>query len=475
MKRSLGAMLLLACALLIPSLATAAPIKAFVTEFNVTPPETGGLKSSLQILLSSRIASEEISLTSATVDADVIVTGSYTQIGKVFSLDAVARLASGKTVASAFEQGESLDDLIPALGRISARLRGEIVKGVQAREVAPARAVLAPAPAREPSSEIVRQEFPKGSTSERIDGAQVSLAPVGPKEYLITDGDTLRLYRQGDKLKPVAEAKLSVRLKALAVDTVTDEAGKTLAYLSVIDSEVPASRIYAVANDKLQLVAENLPYLFRSVALNGGPKRLYAQEMGRTEDYYGDVFEASFADGSVKLKNPIKMPRYGNIFNFNTFRDAAGKTLTTVFSETGYLLVYNDQGEEIWRSSDKFGGSETYFQRRDKESERLTANPFRTRFIDQRIGVTDQGEVMVPQNSGFLVLGNQRSYSKYSVITFVWNGSSLEERWRTKLNQNYLSDFYFDAKTRDLVLLEVVQKSGLFGKGGSAVRVIRAE
>ena len=58
MKKTIVAFLLLACAFAIPSWASAAPIRAYVTEFTTTPPESGGLKATLQTLLASRMASE---------------------------------------------------------------------------------------------------------------------------------------------------------------------------------------------------------------------------------------------------------------------------------------------------------------------------------------------------------------------------------------------------------------------------------
>ena len=188
------------------------------------------------------------------------------------------------------------------------------------------------------------------------------------------------------------------------------------------------------------------------------------------------MYEASIIDKGVKLSNPIKMPRFANIFNFNLFRDQSGKSYLTTFSDSGYLLVYSSEtGEELWRSTDKFGGSETYFQRRDWENERTNMTPFRTRFLDQRITVTEKGEILVPQNSGFFVLGNLRSYSKYSVVNFAWNGSSLEEKWRTKQSQNYLADYSYNPATKELVLLEVAQKDTFGGKGGSVVRLLGIE
>ena len=472
MKRPLAATLILLGSLLIPLSAPAATIRAYIADFTVSPADSGDLKTTLQRLFASRLSGDGLSAVDTPAEADIIISGSYTLLGKMFSLDAFARNAAGKQLAAAFEQGDSLDSLIPAVGKISSKLKGDIVKQYRQSSSAP------PAPVvKAPASEIVRKETTPGWTSQRIAGEQSSLASWGTRDFLVSEENAVRLYRQDAKLVLVAEATLPIRHKIVAIDaTGPDRDGKVLAFVTIIDRETPASRIYAVQNDTLKLVSEDLPYFFRAVALNGGTKQVYAQQMGRTEDYYGDVFEASYAEGAgVKLKNPIKMPRFANIFNFNMFRDPSGKSYLTAFSESGYLIVYSDSGEELWRSGEKFGGSETYFQRRDSDNERAAGTPFRTRFIDQRISVTDKGEILVPQNTGFFVLGNARSYSKYSMVSFTWTGATLEELWRTKQSQSYLADYSFQPGSRELVLLEVAQKGGLASKGGSLVRVIRAE
>jgi len=474
MKKSTVAILLLACALLIPSLATAAQIRAYVAEFTVTPPDAGGLKSTLQTLLSSRMASDAITPVATPSEADVIVSGSYTQLGKVFSLDAVARVTSGKTLATVYEQGENQDDLIPAIGRISAKLKAELAQRYPQAAVA--------SPTASPQAQAAQSAVTLGNTlwlSKRIVGAQAALAPgltrAEGREFFVAENHALRLYRQENTLKLLAEVEFPLREKVIAIDSVgPDQNGNPRVYVTIMDGEAPASKIFTFEGARLKQVATKLPYLFRAIALNGGTNRIYAQQMGISEDFYGDLFEISDTGAKIELKNPIKLPRYANIFNYNSVSGPDGKSFPTVLSSDGYLIVYSDAGDEIWRSTEKFGGSETYFQR-EIGNVRDPSEKIRWRFIDQRITVTRNGEVMVPQNSGFFVLGNARSYSKYSLVSLTWNGSSLEERWRTKLSQNYLADYYLDQQAREIVLLEVVQKEGIFGKGGSAIRVIRAD
>ncbi|MBU5635755.1 hypothetical protein KOM00_03305 [Geomonas sp. Red69] len=492
MKRSLVAILIIVGTLLAAAAASASTIRAYIAEFTVSPTDNGNLKNTLQRLLATRLAGDGIVTVDTPAEADVIVSGSYTTLGKMFSLDAIAKSTGGKQLSTAFEQGESMDALIPAVGKISGKLKGDLAKQFQATapalpaapvEVpskAPRAEIERPAAAQEmvkaPSSEIVHNEATPGWISQRLSGVYSGVATWGTKEFVAADDKGIHLYRPGAKLDLVTEVILPDRMKILALDAMGPEAsGRVLVFVTIMDRENISSRIYALQNDVFKLVAEDVPYMFRTIAPYGGSKKLYAQQMGRTDDFYGDVYEASIVDKGVKLSNPIKMPRFANIFNFNQFRDQSGKSYLTTFSDSGYLLVYSDTGEELWRSSDKFGGSETYFQRRDWENERTNMTPFRTRFLDQRITVTEKGEILVPQNSGFFVLGNLRSYSKYSVVNFVWNGSSLEEKWRTKQSQNYLADYSYNPASKELILLEVAQKGTFGGKGGSVVRLLGIE
>jgi hypothetical protein len=471
MKRTLLATIILLGMLLVPLAASASTIKAFVDEFTFSPPGSADLRIPLKTLLISRISGDGIAAVEKASEADVVVSGSYTQLGRIFSLDAVVKSAAGKQLGSAFEQGEAPDGVIPSVGKVAAKLKEEILKGARPTSAAQLPAVAAPSAAAVPA-----QQAPPAWVSQRLVGAQSCLTLAEGNLLLTANDKTIKLYRKEETLKLVAEAEIAHLQKIISIDSISDREGRILAFVSIVQAEAATSRVYLVEPNGLKLLGENVPYLFRSVALYGGPRKIYAQQLGRGAEYYGDVYEASYdRNARVELKNPIKMPRFANIFNFNMFRDQSGKPYLAAFSEGGYLIVYSDQGEELWRSDDKFGGSEGYFLRRDSENERFFNNPNAPRFLDQRISVTDHGEIIVPQNSGFFVVGNSRSYSKYSMVALTWNGASLEERWRSKQTQNYLADYFYDAASRDLTLLEVAQREGVFGKGASVVKVIRPE
>ena len=275
MKRSLVAILFLAGTLLAATAASASTIRAYIAEFTVSPADNGNLKSTLQRLLATRLAGDGVVTVDAPAEADVIVSGSYTTLGKMFSLDAIAKSAGGKQLSAAFEQGESMDVLIPAVGKISGKLKGDIVKQFpqaatalpEAAAKAPRADIVRPAASAElvkaPSSDIVRSEGTAGWISQRLSGIYSGVATWGTKEFVAADDKGIHLYRPGSKLDLVTEVALPDRMKILALDAMGPEAnGRVLIFVTIMDRENISSRIYALQNDTLKLVAEDIPYMF---------------------------------------------------------------------------------------------------------------------------------------------------------------------------------------------------------------------
>jgi len=216
----------------------------------------------------------------------------------------------------------------------------------------------------------------------------------------------------------------------------------------------------------------------RAIGLAGGPLKLYAQEQGRgDEQYYGDVYEAVLQGKKIVKKAKIVMPRYGNLYSFNQFKQQNGELLTVVYHENNYLVVYDKDQKEVWRSNDAFGGSELFYQVEDLDRVRVYGDKYRWYFMNQRIQVTAKQEVLVGKNEGFYVLGNARMYKKGAVYSLYWNGAALEEVWRTKDTQNYMPDFWFDETKSQLLLLQKTQREDVLTrtKGATALQIKKVE
>jgi hypothetical protein len=500
-KRSVALVALFCILVAVPALA--AQVRVFVADMNAIGAQNkDDMKATLQTLLSSRLTSDRIIAVGSAAEADAVVTGTYVTIGKVFSVDALAKTAAGKTLTRAFVQGEGQDELIPAVGKLAEKLSAELGKIYAAGQLSPSAAVAVqpvPVALSAPKSDFIKNEqqvrpapvseFIKpseydrngsgGWQSKRLNGAANQMAigknlPDGSREIFLSEDRRLSFYRQGADMKLVAETEFMHSEKILSLDTIEGSDGAVDIYVTIVRSDELASQVWQVQGDKLVKVAEKLPYFFRSFSLAGGPKKLYAQAMGRDADFYGDIAEANRVGSRINLKNPVKMPRFGDLYSFNQFRDRDGKTYSVVINSDGYLIVYDQGLIELWRSNDKFGGSELFFQKEDANP-RVNGDKFRTIFMNQRVQVTDKGEVLVGKNDGFWVMGDARSYKKGAVYNMFWNGSSLEEKWRTRDTQNYMPDYYYDAARNELLILQTVQRNGFNTRGASSLAIKKVE
>lgn len=489
---------LLVLAVAVPSFA--AQVRVYVAEVNAVGVQNRDeMKLTVQTLLASRLSNDQVIAVGSAAEADVLVTGTYVTIGKVFSVDALARTTTGKTLARSFVQGEGQEELMPAIAKLAEKLAaelGRIYAGARPAATTVVGSVVTP-PLPSSSSDIIKNEQIRpapvgdiiktkdersagGWQSKRLTGAANLMATGrslsdGSRELFLAEAGRLSYYRQSSDMKLVAETTFNADEKVISLDTIEGNDGNVDIYVTIIQSGEPSSRVFQVKGDALVQVADKLAYYFRSINLAGGSKKLYAQAMGRDTDFFGDVYEATRSGSTITLGKSIKMPRFGTIYGFNQFRDSEGKVMTVAFTPDGYLAVYDPALKELWRSNDKFGGSELYFQREDLDNVRVTGERYRWIFMNQRIQVTASGDVLVGKNDGFWVLGNARSYKKGAVYCMAWNGSSLEEKWRTKDTQNYMPDYVFDESRNELLLLQTVQRSNLGTRGASAVAIKKVE
>lgn len=471
--------------LLLVQVASAGQIKAYVSAFNVVGvANRDEMKETLQDLLASRLNSENILVVDSAAVADVILASRYSVAGGLFSIDSVVRNSAGAVVGRAFEEGEHQGQLIPAVGKLVPKLQAMITKAFSPDAAQPAPPAVpgvalkkAIVPVDVINVQQPGQNAHAGWLSQRLPGMYTGIAPGralenGEREIYVVDGHNLKLYRQGKDLKLIAEASLRTEEQILGIDTADlDGDGVPEAYLTVFNGDALVSQIWSGSGTTLKRIASNLPYYFRGIALNGQDKKIYAQQLSIRADFFGDVCEVARSGAVLELKNPLKLPRFATIYNFNQFTDSQGNRFFVVLNEDGHLLVSDHNGEELWRSKEKFGGTELFFKRKDLSDVRYSSEPFRWIFLQQRLVVTRDGEIITPQNSGFWSIGNSRSYSSSVIDAFSWNGSSLEKKWHTRESENYVADYYYDPVQQELVSLEVVKHGGMFDKGASVVSI----
>jgi hypothetical protein len=473
----------------VSGIASAGPIKTHVAEFTVTDgPNSDNLKRTLQGILSSRLSPELVMLVEKPDQAECLVIGSYALFGKMFSLDVIIKNRGNGSLAKVYEQGEGQENVIPALGRLAQKIDAELAK--MPAPALPTTASPSPSPAAlqmpVKGKYVVRTEpsitdSPGSWSSAPLDGVFSSIAmgrtrSSGERELFIAGEQRIQAYLKGSDLKLVAETSIPVSGKILSIDTADlDRDGSPELYVSIIDREAPRSRVYQFDGTALVLIAENLPWFFRGIGHDAFSRTIYAQELKSGSNYYGDVTELSKSGARFTTKSPLKLPPPGNIFNFTRLSGTAGKDNFVVMDEDGHLVVCSLDGTEGWKSSDKYGGSESFIKSESHTSARSTRDLNRRTFLEQRMILLKDGTLIVPRNEGTFNFGNIRAFDKHTLFAFEWTGAVLKEKWHTRPSPGYLADYAFDQTSGEVLRLEVVLKPGMFNKGKSVISISRVD
>ena len=329
--------------------------------------------------------------------------------------------------------------------------------------------------------ELSTKESQGNWSSAPLDGAFSSVAmgrtlPSGERELFIADQRSIRAYLKGSELKLVAELTVPAPGKILAIDTADlDRDGSPELYVSIIDRESPGSRVYRFDGTAFVMIAENLPWFFRGIGNDVISRKIFVQELENGDKFYGDVKELVKSNKGFEAKNNLKLPRSGNIFNFNRLKEAPDKSNYILIDEDGYLVIYTPDGSEVWKSSEKYGGSESFFKAESQKHQRTTGDLQRWKFLEQRIMLLNDGTLLVPHNEGTFSIGNNRAFNKHTLFAFGWTGAVLKEKWHTRQSPGYLADYAFDQATEEVILLQVTKKAGLFTKGTTVISINRIE
>lgn len=452
--------------------ANAAPLKVFIaTATAVGTANREELQLTIKTLLTTRLNRGAIATVESAAEADCVVTLSYVVAGRTFSLDAVAA-SGGKTRSTLFVEGEHPGGLISGVGKLADKLAAELPKDQTVQAASSA------AP-----GDIVRiNETTVGTRaswrSQPLSGAfnlitAGSSNPDGSRDVFLADNRRLIHYRQGKDFRLISEKELKVYEKIVSIDVIQAGSGSLELYLTVVRNDQPASQIWQLNGDALQLIAGDLPYYFRALSLSGGARKLYVQKSGVERFFTNEVFEAERHGAEIKLKNLIKLPLAATIYSFNQFADKNGMQHTVTYSPENKLVVFDSDQRELWRSSETYGGSELFLEK-PSLTESSGKEAVQT-YMNQRILVTPGGDVLVGKNDSLWFLGKKSNYSNGTVFCLSWSGDHLEAKWHTRVAEYYMPDFFYDDKQKELLQLELVSRQHILSKGSTVLTVRKVD
>jgi len=167
---------------------------------------------------------------------------------------------------------------------------------------------------------------------------------------------------------------------------------------------------------------------------------LLGQKRGISDLFFPGIYELAWSNGSYESKDKVSLPKAITIFGFAT-GDVMnnGNESAVAFGKDDRLKVFSHSGEKIWKSDERFGGSNNFLLKTPDSNKRV--------FLSQRVFITDLNrdsnyEVTVVKNhstTGHL-FRQSVVYNGAKIVSLFWDGLGLTPNWSTRKVSGYFSD-----------------------------------
>lgn len=328
-----------------------------------------------------------------------------------------------------------------------------------------------------------RQELPfKGQAL-----AAGELTGDGTIKLVMSDGQNLYLYDlQKNGINPLVTLPGRTSDNVIWLD-VADINGNGVAEIFVTNYTLDGQlRSYVVEyqGGKFVRISDDVPLHFRVLQGPDGKPELYAQSAGNRQPYDGPV-RRYISQGNRYLPAAaaaLGLPKaFPNIHGFavgDLEGDGVPKTL--VLDHQDYLRIYDRGGGEIYRSSDRFGGSELVLEYDPTKSSSASHSGatgiqalqamIQGRMLFYAAPGTGKKQLVVPRNTpstGYLF--KTRLYDKGKIYGLAWDGVGLQEVWQTRELPGYVADYALvdPDGSGNLKLVALVVQTNLLGMGKS--------
>lgn len=285
----------------------------------------------------------------------------------------------------------------------------------------------------------------------------------GRVEIAVSDGQDIYVYRFTDGiLRQLWTHRGGVSDDHLALDIADmDGDGRGEIYVTNFRNGHMASFVVEYDGEGFVNVFGPSILMFRVLEMPDGKKRLLTTTVGANSPYSGTINEYAWKDGNLEMVGPAGLP--------DTIKDPYGFVIVDVVPEqdklTGedeeekagepepeivwvddddYVQVLDiDDGERIWKSPDRYGGYDTFFEPEHKEYILPNTDPrgkVKGNLI-VREGPGGDKYVVLTKNLAMLYVTRRfRGYSGAEIHALSWDGKDMAELWSIKPINGYLAD-----------------------------------
>ena len=416
------------------------------------------------------------------VGADYIILGSLTKVGDYISLDSrLLCLTEDKPPLGVFTQTKGIDDAMTKIGDFAQDIGNKILGR---------RTMTGRAQPGSRSSNILRE--PKLDT-EGFRRSQVFNFEVrgldigdvdgdGKNEVVIMDRNSLYVFRyDGEKLSLFQKIEAGYEYDFLTLDVAdVNHNGHAEIIVTAVVGDDLRSLILEFEEGKFRKIAEKSGWFFRVLEHPKEGAVLVGQVMSSEGIPSGPIYKMAWKKKTYEKGAKIPFPKNTNIFGI-AMGDVRGigKPDYVYFDQYEHLNIATEDGKEVWRGRERFGGTNNFYDTKKKQVEAYhqgESPPWRV-YLPGRILVKDlegQGvpQIIVNKNefASGMIWERVKSYEKAEIYNLIWEDNRLQTNWKTKEIKGYIADYQVkEVGTRgeeELVLAVNLVEEGTSGPSG---------
>jgi hypothetical protein len=424
--------------------------------------------------------------------ADYVILGSLTVFGDSVSIDAkILDVNKEKELITAFNQSKGMDEVIPTVNKFAQDINAKIM----------GRYVRAPVYAKVPEEE--EKVGPKGliRVKESLQEKEIGHAQAfrtgivgldvgdvdgdGKSELVFIDSNTVYIHKWTEnkfaEFRSI-KGRWSPNYVYLSVADL-DGNGRAEIYVSNLSESGLSSFVLEWQSGDFATIAKGQRWFFKVVDIPGKGKTLIGQSRITGGGFTRYIYILKREGDSFVKGERLRLPAMANIFNFTQGNIADKNEIQTLIlsPETEFLFLFDENGEEIWRSDNEFGGIDTHMvvPGPDEGGERWIH--FSSPIIVLDIDNDGLNEVVICKNKSSVgrITEKDRAFSSGKLHFLSWDKVDLATKWETKkmsgaITGYSLKDVDNDGNIEVVIAVALRSKSvvGRFRRSGRSQVVI---
>ena len=420
--------------------------------------------------------------------ADYVVLGSITKVGNYISLDArLISITEDKPPLGAYTQHKGIDDVMTKIGDFAQDIGFRII----------GRRAMTARPSDPRSSHIIRSEreigrvgsegleFKKSQTFNfEIKGLDIGDVDGDKKnEIVVMDKHNLYIFKyDGDKLSLFRKIEIGYQHNFLTLDVadINRNGYAEIIVTSVVEDNLQ-SLIIEFEQGEFRTITRKAGWFFRVLEHPKDGPVLIGQNMGSEGLFVGPIYKFVWKKNSFEKGPKMPFPKETNIFGLTIadFRVQGATDIITI-SDRGHLIVESIDGKFSWRSRERFGGTNNYYDTKKKKDPvyRPGESPDWRVYIPGRIIVKDldgdgSNELIINKNysSSSGLLDRVRAFDSGEIVNLIWDDGSLKVNWKTRELNGNITDYQIkdaDNDGNEDLVVTVVDMEGVTDKKGTS-------